>query len=1071
MISIKQNYKSSTRIDGSVDSKQFINNIVLHGTALSTLDTLGKEVKNTSQRCFTLTGTYGTGKSTFALYMSLLLSENKKERALAKQKLAEVAPASTFSEDLNVKKGWKVVKYVCGLDSPAEGLASSVLSELGETPAAVGGSDHQYVELIKTALASAAKRTDGVLILLDEMGKALDYQSREQKDLHFFQELADAIEKSKTPVVLVGFLHQSFAEYARSMTSHIQREWGKVQGRYRDIAYSPSIDESLILIGETVTAAPELSEKITNKYSDLVKVVATHLGKERNILHSLEKALPIDPVVSLLLGPISKRSFSQNERSLFGFLASNEKLSFNQFVNNFYNNAKSVSELHLYNANLFWQYLTGNLDHIISASRDGKIWLEAKDALYRASLDGGELHEAITKTVALITMFGYQHQLFASRDFLLSYFEQLGYSKTKVLNAIEELEKWKVLIYRDTHQALTIFQGSDIDVNELVATTVEAIKDGIDWVSEVQSTKHILASAHYHRKGTMRWADIKLINESSVGAIKGLPEIPQDNEPFLYFYIPSSSAVLNALKDSVGSHKRIVYGETCTSESLKSLAIEQLALKSILKTNKALVHDKIAKEEVNGRLQANERALESELEGIFSKSKWVYCGRSYNAENLSSLISTFADDIYCKAPTIVNELVNRNKPSGSANAAIKKLVLAMAENYDEELLGLPEDTFPAEKGLYFSCLRNFGLHSEADSEWIFPTEVRNELVNTLFSDTHENVVLKAQSPVWLSDIDEFWAAPPYGLTKGIRSIWLMAFVLSHLKDYAFYDKNEATGEVIFITQPDDEFALKLIQKPQNVAVQAIQIDQEKTAYLNKLAEALDSVTEKEFNYADEVTPLRIAEGLVTFYSKLSNYTVMTKNMTKKGRKFLEVTKKASDPHEYLFKAIPKLLNTELDSVGSAQMTDLLSNLKNAHTEMLANFESSIKKAFGEERVSVETCTAVINFTADHKLKSFAQRLSEQTESSTKWVSNVISLLSSKSEKNWDDLAITKAQAELPELVEKFKISAHRAEFKGLSAETIKKEFKVQVNAITKSLDGLDSNKKKALLVALLEEFE
>lgn len=1071
MISIKQNYKSSTRIDGKVDSKQFIDNIVLHGTALSTLDTLGKEVKNTSQKCFTLTGTYGTGKSTFALYMSLLLSENKKDRELAKEKLAEVAPANTFSEDLNVKKGWKVVKYVCGLDLPAEGLTNSVLSVLGEAPAAVGKSDHHYIEKIKTALESAAKRTDGVLILLDEMGKALDYQSREQKDLHFFQELADAIEKSRTPIVLVGFLHQSFAEYARSMTSHIQREWGKVQGRYRDIAYSPSIDESLILIGETVTAAPKLSEKITNKYSDLVKVVANHLGKDRNILHSLEKALPIDPVVSLLLGPISKRSFSQNERSLFGFLASNEKLSFNQFVNNFYNNAKCASELHLYNANLFWQYLTVNLDHIISASRDGKIWLEAKDALYRASLDGGELHEAITKTVALITMFGYQHQLFASRDFLLSYFEQLGYSKTKVSNAIEELEKWKVLIYRDTHQALTIFQGSDIDVNELVATTVEAIKDGVDWVSEVQSTKQILASAHYHRKGTMRWADLKLINEGSVGAIKALPESPKDNEPFLYFLIPSTTAALNALQETVASHKRVVFGETCTPESLKSLAIEQLALKSILKTNKALAHDKIAKEEVNGRLQANERAFESELEATFSKSKWVYCGCSYSAENLSALISMFADDIYCKAPTIVNELVNRNKPSGSANAAIKKLVLAMADNFDEEILGFPEDTFPAEKGLYFSCLKNFGLHIERDSQWLFSAEVKNEAVNALFRDTHENVVLKAQSPVWLSDIDKYWAASPYGLTKGIRSIWLMAFVLSHLKDYAFYDKNEATGEVIFITQPDDEFALKLIQKPQNVAIQAIQIDQEKTAYLNKLADALDTVTDNEFNYAAEVTPLRIAEGLVTFYSKLSNYTVMTKNMTKKGRKFLEVTKKASDPHEYLFKEIPKVLDTELDSVNASQMADLLSNLKSAHTEMIANFELSIKNYLGKNGASVEDCSAVINFTADHKLKSFAQRLSEQTENNTRWVSNIISLLSSKSEKNWDDLAINKAQAELPELIEKFKISAHRAEFKDLSAATIKMDFKTQVNAITKSLEGLDNNKKKALLVALLEEFE
>ena len=130
MIRIKQNYKSSTRIDGAVDSKTFVENFVLHGTALSTLDTLGKEVRNTSQRCFTLTGTYGTGKSTFALFMSLLLSGCKKDRDFAQKKLLAADPSSSFINELGLKKGWRIVKHVCGLDSPAEGLANSILQAL-----------------------------------------------------------------------------------------------------------------------------------------------------------------------------------------------------------------------------------------------------------------------------------------------------------------------------------------------------------------------------------------------------------------------------------------------------------------------------------------------------------------------------------------------------------------------------------------------------------------------------------------------------------------------------------------------------------------------------------------------------------------------------------------------------------------------------------------------------------------------------------------------------------------------------------------------------------------------------
>ncbi|CAI4148591.1 conserved hypothetical protein [Alteromonas macleodii] len=1071
MITIKQNYKSSTRIDGLVDSKQFIDNIVLHGTALSTLETLGKEVKNTNQRCFTLTGTYGTGKSTFALFMSLLLSADKKVRSLASKKLLATSADSTFSKDFKVKKGWKVVKHVCGLGAPAEGLANSVLSALQGNMAPSSEDDHFYVELIKSALNSHDEGADGVLILLDEMGKALDYQSRENKDLHFFQELSDAIEKSKKPVVLIGFLHQSFAEYARSMTSHIQREWGKVQGRYRDIAYSPSIDESLILIGETVKADDGLKQKIVNKYAHLVDVVANYLGQEKNITSSLKNALPIDPVVSLLLGPISKRSFSQNERSLFGFLASSEKLSFNQFITTFYADDESADALKLYNANLFWQYLTTNLDHIISSSRDGKIWLEAKDALYRAALDGEELHEAITKTVALITMFGYQHQLFASREFLISYFEQLGYEAKNVTTALEELESWKVLIYRDSHQALTIFQGSDIDVNELVTSTVDAIKDGVDWVSEVSSTKHILASAHYHRKGTLRWADVQLVNERSVNLIASKTRSASENNAFVNFYVPTSKSALELLKTVAAEQPRVIFSETIASESLRTLAIEQIALRNIRETNKTLVHDKIAREEVESRLQANERALENELDALFDKSEWRYEGRKYSDVNLSTTVSAFADEIYSESPVIINELVNRNKPSGSANAAIKKLVLAMAENYDEELLGFPSDTFPAEKGLYFSCLANFGIHGAIENGWGYPTEIENSDVNNLFRKTHETLIADTNAPVWLSEIDDYWAAAPYGLTKGIRSIWLMAFVMKHMKNYAFYDKNEATGEIIFITQPDDEFALKLIQKPQNVAVQAIHIDQEKTAYLNKVAEALDSVTNSGHDYSKDVTPLNIAEGLVTFYSSLSSYTVATKNVTKKARKFLEITKKASDPNAYLFKALPELLETDVDSISVQDVEDILRTLKNAHDELLSNFKKTIEKALGTGLIEKSTCTAVIDFTDDHKLKSFAQRLSERKESDDRWVSNLISLLSSKSERNWDDLAIKRAQVALPELVEKYKIAAHRAKFSGFDFAEIEKEFNEQIKGVTSSLKGLEIEKKKTLLVALLDELE
>ncbi|MFY0657273.1 MAG: hypothetical protein JXR12_11065 [Neptunomonas phycophila] len=1067
MISIKQNYKSSTRIDNSTSVPQFIGNFVVHGTALNTLETLGKEFSNTSQRSFTLTGSYGTGKSTFAFFLSLLLSSNKEDRKLALDKLLETDPNNAFSECFSVDKGWSLVRHVCGLERAAYSLANSVSESLLGVSVADGKTDTDYVRLIKETIEQSPE-SDGILILVDEMGKALDSQSRRNKDLYFFQELADVVETSNKPAILIGFLHQSFSEYARSMTAKVQREWGKVQGRYRDISYSPSIDESLILIAETLNKSSEINQELTCKYRPLIEAVVSGLGRSVNTTSSLIDALPIDPVVSLLLGPISKRSFSQNERSLFGFLASNEKLSFNQFVNAQYSGGDK-NDLSLYGPNEFWEYLTLNLDYIISSSRDGKIWLEAKDAVYRASLSGGSLYLQITKLVSLVTMFGYQHQIFTTRNFLVDYFTIRAHSKEAVVTAIEELEASKVLIYRANHNALTIYQGSDIDVNELVTTNIDAIKDGVDWVSEISAFKYVLASSHYHEKGTMRWVEARLVSDLMVDTLSAIGDLPSDNEAFVCLVIPTSENAKVKLQGILSGSSRIAVGSIESTEVLKSLAIEFIALRKILKENKALVHDKIAKEELNSRLNLIESALDEEVDKIFNQSAWSLNGTSYSSGNLSSVASQLADAIYDQSPVVINELVNRNKPSGSANAAIKKLVMAMAENYEEPLLGFPEDTFPAEKGLYFSCLKNFGLHKLAEGEWKFTSNIDDGNLKRLFKSTHQDVVKGANSVVWLSEIDKYWAAPPYGLSKGIRTIWLMAFVLTHLKDYAFFDRNEATGEVIFIVKPDDEFALKLIQKPQNVAVQAVQVDQEKTSYLNKVADALDLVTKVQPAHASNATPLRLAEGLVTFYAKLSSWTISTKYVLPKARKFIEATKKASDPHEFLFKTLPSILGCHLDEVTSEQVFDLLSGLENAHSEMIESFASTLTQAMGQDLMNVEVCESVVNFTSDFRLKSFAQRLSEIDHNNSKWISNIISLLSSKSERNWDDQAIKKAQAELPEIIEKFKLAAHRAKFKNMDLQSIKAEFSAEVTAINASLNVLDTNKQKALLLALLDE--
>ena len=341
LVTINQRYKSSTRIDAEgIELNQFIDDFILHGTAINVLDTISREFASSSQRAFTITGPYGSGKSTIALFLSCLLSQDIHVRNFALDKLNNAQSIIRGFEDrFDANLGWKTIKHVCGLESPANSILVSLLSAFGHSfnrDEINQLDDEQCLEKIALLLNTPSDREDGILVLLDEMGKALDFQSRENKDLHLFQSLADIVQQAKRPVLLIGFLHQAFSDYAKNKDVKTQKEWSKVQGRYRDLGFNPSIDESLILVGDSISRNAKVDAAILCKHEALVSAVSFAFASQNRNKDSLSKTLPLDPIVSLLLGPVSRRRFSQNERSLFGFLASHEKYGFREFLESNY---------------------------------------------------------------------------------------------------------------------------------------------------------------------------------------------------------------------------------------------------------------------------------------------------------------------------------------------------------------------------------------------------------------------------------------------------------------------------------------------------------------------------------------------------------------------------------------------------------------------------------------------------------------------------------------------------------------------------------------------------------------
>lgn len=1070
LVNVRQRYKSSTRIDGELlDSKRFIDDFILHGTAVNVLETISRDFKGNEQRAYTITGPYGSGKSTIALFLSLLLSTNSHERIYAENALdCSEGTNSDFPSRFKVSKGWKTIKHVCAMESPAHAILRSISDTLKikiKKDDLTALSDNDCIDKIRHILDSEMKAQDGILILLDEMGKALDYCSNENKDLYIFQQLADIAQQSKNKVILIGFLHQSFTEYAKNKDSKLQEDWAKVQGRYRDLGYNPSVDESLFLLGDAISkSSEELSLKLSKTHHYIVEVVNKAFSSKTRTTTDLTKTLPLDPLVSLLLGPISRRRFSQNERSLFGFLASYEKYGFREFLAEYY--FKDGGVLELYSIDNLWSYLHHNLYHVIVTSADSKAWLESCDAVDRASKKGTQLHSSVTKVVSLLTLFGFNQHFHANRSFLVDYFVTKGYPQKKILRAIDDLETWTVIIFRPAHDGFFIFEGSDIDINSLINHQKSKLEAGVDWTSVCEISDSVLATSYYHQTGTMRWANKTLISSIENTKLKTFESKAIHGKSFLTFVVPVTEKALEHLLRISAKNKYIVIGKPPTLSKLKDLAIELIALEKAKKEEDVVVRDKIALRELEARIIAFRQALVSELERIFISSTWTYLGKHIERQPLSSVASLIAHKIFHKAPSIINELINKDKPSGSANAAIRKLLRAMSENEAKRALGLPEQTFPAEKGLYYSTLYNFGLHQEDNNanqgfQFVMPTKATSPL-KVLFDDTL-SLIENTEGIVRADVIFKMWGAEPYGLAKGIIPIWLLALLQSNNHQLAFYDFNGLTSKPIFIDGADEEFAMKLLQQPELIGVQMVKVDHSTTYFLNEIANALPKKPKT-------LTPLTIAQSLVTFYSELSPWTRSTKTLDKQLLKFRDETKIASDPNDYLFVKLPKVFgeDTAIENISADDIRLVLDQLKQAHEKQLLKFEERIREYITFNESLAKHCKKIAKYTTHPKVETFALRLSEFA-SSKNWVTAVISLLSGKAERNWDDKAISKANSELIEVIERFKRDLYLADFGDVNYREINEKFSRQLSGIEKNIKPLDPKEKKAVLMTLLDK--
>lgn len=1024
VVTISRQFLRSVRIDADVGREDALSGYICQGTARSLLENMAQQINETRQRAFTWTGPYGGGKSSLAVMLCSLVGGQSELRNKAR-KILDFPEGSVVHQAFEAKgEGWLVL--------PVVGKRSDVSHELSNALSKARGQSitkKRQLDVVGELVEAAERHPQGVLVIIDELGKLLEASAQEGGDIYIFQELAEAASRCAGKLVIVGILHQAFDAYASRLGRQARDEWTKIQGRFVDIPLVAAADEVIELVGKaiTVNSPPDLTEatKFSEKIAAAIRL--RRPGTPATLAKSLRACWPLHPVTAALLGPISRRRFGQNERSTFGFLASREPLGFVEFLNGYEANWFSM-----YGPAAYWDYLRANLEPTIIASPDGHRWAQCCDAVERSEARGRDIHVGLTKTIALIEMFRNGSGLVADDQVLAV--ATPSASTDEIRKALEELADWKILIERKHLGAWGIYAGSDFDVEGAINLARGEIGEpDLERISALSDLQPVLAKRHYQKTGTMRWFTRSIIRLDEIEKSLETFKLKGASAGAFLMCLPESGQSVRSAEHRVrhasasAQTKTLLLGTPKNSERIAELSLELAAAERVMRTRPELHGDSVAKREIVGRIEAVRSSLEEELSDAFALSKWYQQGSVVDTKGatvLSAIVSKIVETVYKGSPAIFSELINREALSSNSVKARKALMYRMVTHAHRAKLGY--EGFPADAGLYFTVLNDSGLHRLREGEaWAFGDPNignRGRTFEALWWGAKTDLLAEGRS-ITLADLYKIWTLPPFGIRTGVMPVLSLAFFLAHRSSLALYvngvftpDLNEATV---------DEWTLD----PSRIRFQHVEASKDQEKLVGALARTIADRTNVEIGSA----PLDVARGLVALVVSLPGWSKRTQTISPRAQQIRAMLLKASDPLRVLFSDLPTLLEANDPEVLNLRLQEVVDELAGAYPKMLTELRVNLLDALDHGTRSIAElrirAATVKGITGDFKLDAYATRL-EAFEDNEDTAETLISLAIDKPPAQWVDRDIDSAMIKLTSWAVDFRKAETMAPLRG-----------------------------------------
>ncbi|MCP4368639.1 MAG: hypothetical protein GY797_11095 [Deltaproteobacteria bacterium] len=925
---------------------------------------------------FNIIGSFGTGKSAFLLALQQNLSQIRNDFGEFNGQFGGI----TEFEFLTLVGEYASIinAFAARLDIPQEDTNPS-----------------QVFKALEQHYHQQKKRC--LVILVDELGKFLEYATHHNtsREVYFIQQLAEYANDADKSILFITTLHQGFDSYARNLDYTERQEWEKVKGRLQELTFNEPV-ELLLQIAASHLQGNFAGSAPPENLSDLVTAVnhsRTFPHRNQLTLPLARSLLPLDALSGAVL-TLALQQYGQNERSLFTFLKANDYFGLNHYDTN---------QNPYYNLACIYDYLLHNYHSFLSTKYNPHYlqWSAIRRALERIE---GVFEEDIPAASKLAKAIGLLN-IFTTADakidvaFLVTYGrDSLGLDDPQ--HIIQSLEDRKVIRYVAFRHRFILFEGTDLDIELALLNAASNVDSPQNFVLPLTSYfdfPYILAKAATYKWGTPRFFEFKL---SEIP----LQSVPQGEVDGFINLIFSETLTVEEIKAASGNcEEAILYGWYRNTHHIRNILFEIEKINYVIGVVNQ--EDKVAKEELQSlRAYQIEELNRNVLDSIYQGADdllWFFQGHQIKLKGIdrfNSFLSEMCEKTYPKTPIFRNELINRHKLPGTVSAAKNRLLEALVKNWRQENLGFAQKTFPAEKTIYLTLLKETGIHhlTTDDTYELKPPEADSFIP---LWEAGEHFLQEAKvARKSLQALIDVLLNKPFKLKQGFIDIWLPVFLFINRAHIAIFEEN------IYIPELNSDMFELIYKYPARFFVKTFDIAGVKLDFFNGYRRLLEQQQAPQFSsetFVETINPF------FTFYRSLPNYTHKTKRLNKRTLKLREAIAKAKDPEKTFFEDFPKALDykdlnfTQLDDEGLAsytfQLQESIKELQNCFADLVTRIEQHFlqelgyeAKVFPDYKVDIATRYQTLK---KHLLlpqqKVFFTRLLSPLEERQTWLSSVV----------------------------------------------------------------------------------